>query len=156
MTSSSSNLSHTFSLRYPTPSIVIGNGSLLPVVGTGSTALPHSLFLHNILVSPQIIKNIIYVHQFTIDNNCSVEFGPVGCSVKDMQTQNVIARCNSSRALYPLHLPPTQSLVAKSTSPLWHHRLGHPDHEALSKLASSVPLHLGCVWFDFWLWLLPP
>ena len=56
MTSSSSSLSHTISPRYPNPSsIVVGNGSLLPVVGTGSTELPHSLFLNNILVSPQII-----------------------------------------------------------------------------------------------------
>jgi hypothetical protein len=52
MTSSYESLSHTFSPRYPTPSIVVGNGSLLPVVGTGSTELPHSLFLNNILVSP--------------------------------------------------------------------------------------------------------
>jgi hypothetical protein len=64
MTSSSNNLSHTFSLRYPTPSsIVVGNGSLLPMVDTGSTELSHSLFLNNILVSPQIIKNLILVCQ---------------------------------------------------------------------------------------------
>jgi hypothetical protein len=140
---SSSNLSHIFSPWYPTPSsIVVSNGSLLPIVVIGSTALPHSLFLHNILVSPQIIKNIISVCQFTIDNNCSVEFDPAGCSVKDLQTRNVIVRCNSSGALYPLHLHLAQSLVAKSTSPLWHRRLGHPGHETLSKLASTVPLHV--------------
>jgi hypothetical protein len=102
MTSSSNNLSHTFSPRYPTPSlIVVSNGSLLPVVGTGSTELPHSLFLNNILVSPQIIKNLISLRQFTINNNCSVEFDPAGCSVKDLRTQNVIVMCNNSRALYP-------------------------------------------------------
>jgi hypothetical protein len=112
------------------------------VVGTSSTELPHSLFLNNILMSPQIIKNLISVHQFTIDNNCSVEFDPGGCSVKDLQTQSVIVRCNSSGSLYPLHLPPAQSLVAKAASPLWHRRLGHPSHEALSKLASSVSTHL--------------
>jgi hypothetical protein len=123
--------------RYPTPSIPVSNGSLLFVVGTGSTELPHSLFLNNILVSPQIIKNLISIRQFTIDNNCSVEFDPTGCSVKDLQTRNVIVMCNSSGALYPMRLPPTQSFVAKAASPLWHRRLGHPDHEALSQLASS-------------------
>jgi hypothetical protein len=143
MTSSSNNLSHFTFPRYPTPSsIVVGDGSLLPVVGTGSTELSHSLFLNNILVSPQIIKNLISVRQFTIDNNCSVEFDPAGCSVKDLQTRNVIVRCNSSRALYPLHLPPAQSLVVKAASPLWHRRLDHPGHEVLSKLASSVSTHL--------------
>jgi hypothetical protein len=93
-------------------------------------------------VSPQIIKNLILVRQFTIDNNCSVEFDPSGFSVKDLQTRNVIVRYNSSRALYPLHLPLAQSLVAMTTSPLWHRRLGQPGHEALLKLASSVSTHL--------------
>jgi hypothetical protein len=142
MTSSSSSLSHFSFPQYPTPSIVVGDGSLLPVVGIGSTELPHSLFLNNILVSPQIIKNLISVRQFTINNNCSVEFDPASCSVKDLQTRNMIVRCNSSGALYPLLLPPAQSLIAKAASPLWHRRLGHPGHEALSKLASSVSTHL--------------
>jgi hypothetical protein len=63
MRSSSSSLSHFSFPWYPTPSsIVVGDGSLLPVVGTGSTELPHSLFLNNILVSPQIIRNLISVH----------------------------------------------------------------------------------------------
>jgi hypothetical protein len=112
------------------------------MVGTSSTELPHSLFVNNILVSPQTIKNLISVRQFTIDNNCSVEFDPAGCSVKDLRTRNMIVRCNSLGALYPLHLPPVQSFVTKTASPLWHRRLGHPSHEALSKLASSVTFNL--------------
>jgi len=91
------------------------------------------------MVSPQLIKNLIYVRQFTIDNNCSVEFDPTGCSVKDLLSRNVIVRCNSSGPLYPLRLPAVQSLVAATESSLWHRRLGHPGHEALSKLASSLP-----------------
>lgn len=85
MTSHSNSLSHTSPSRYPTPSsIVVGNGSLLPVTSTGYTALSPSLRLNNVLVSPYLIKNLIYVRQFTIDNNCSVEFDLTGCSVKDL------------------------------------------------------------------------
>ena len=138
MTSQSDILSHTFPMRYPTPSsIIVGNGSLLPVTATGTTVIQPSLHLNNVLVSPQLIKNLISVRQFTTDNNCSVEFDPSGCSVKDLQSQNVIVRCNSSGPLYPLRLLAARSLVATSGSSLWHHRLGHPGHEALSKLASS-------------------
>ena len=54
-------------------SIVVGNGSLLPVTATGSTDLS-SFRLNNVLVSPQLIKNLISVRQFTTNNNCSVEF----------------------------------------------------------------------------------
>jgi hypothetical protein len=32
------------------------------------------LFLSNVLVSPNIIKNLISVRRFTADNNCSIEF----------------------------------------------------------------------------------
>jgi hypothetical protein len=46
--------------------------------------LSPSLALNNVLVSPHLIKNLISVHQFTIDNNCSVDFDPSGCSVKDL------------------------------------------------------------------------
>jgi hypothetical protein len=67
--------------------------------------LSPSLHLNNVLVSPQLIKNLKSVRQFTTDNNFSVEFDPSGCSVKDLLTWNVIVRCNSSGSLYPLRLP---------------------------------------------------
>ena len=119
MASHSYILSHNSLMRYPTPtSIVVGNGSLLPVTSTGATVLHPSLHLNNVLVSPQLIKNLISVRQFTTDNNCSVEFDPSGCSVKDLQSRNVIVRCNSSGPLYPLRLPAAHSLVASSGSSL--------------------------------------
>jgi len=136
MTPDPHTLSHT---SYPTSSlpasIIVGDGSLIPVTSSGGAHFPGPLHLNNVLVSPKLIKNLISVRQFTIDNNCSVEFDPSGCSVKDLKSRNVIIRCNSSGPLYPLQLPAAQSLVAVSTPTLWHRRLGHPGHEALSKLA---------------------
>jgi len=97
MTADPSALSHTSFSRYPSASsIIVGNGSLLPVTATGSTQLPGSFLLNNVLVSPNLIKNLISVRQFTSDNNCSIEFDPTGCSVKDLQTRRILARCNSS------------------------------------------------------------
>jgi len=140
MTSHLHSLSQSTAPGSSTPSsIVVGNGSLLPVTGTGSTDLSHSFRLNNVLVSPQLIKNLISVHQFTTDNNCSVEFDPAGCSVKDLLSKRLVARCNSSGPLYPLHLPPASSLVAASSASLWHRRLGHPRREALVKLSSVLP-----------------
>jgi len=135
MTSQPSSLLHVLLPRYPTPSsIVIGNGSLIPVTATGSTELASNLRLNNVLVSPQIIKNLISVRQFTLDNNCSVEFDSAGCSVKVLPSQREIVRCNNSGPLYPLRLPPALSFAAQGSSPLWHRR---PGHETLSKLAST-------------------
>jgi histone deacetylase 1/2 len=56
--------------------------------------------------------------------------------VKDPPTRSEIIRCNSTGSLYPLH-PPASALLASSPSTLWHQRLGHLGHEALSKLAYS-------------------
>ena len=129
-------------------SIIVGNGSVLPVSSVGHAVLPGPLYLNNVLVAPHIIKKLISVRQFTTDNHCSIEFDPFGLSVKDLRSRNVIARCNSSGPLYYLHASEsTQSpsaLVAAApaaSSDLWHRRLGHPGHEALSKLASIIP---GC------------
>jgi histone deacetylase 1/2 len=105
----------------------------------------HPLHLHDILVSPHIIKNLISVRRFTIDNQCSVEFDPFGLSVKDLATRNVIVRCNSSGELYSFQPPTTHPRTfAAITSPpvLWHRRLSHLGHESLSHLAPS--LHSAC------------
>lgn len=138
MTSDPCTLSHTSSPRYPSQSsIVIGNGSLLSVTATAQ--LLSSLYLNNVLVSQDLIKNLISVHQFTSENNCFVEFDPSSCSMKDLQSWKVIVRCNSSRPLYPLQLPRATSLFADISSTLLHRRLGHPGHEALTKLSSILP-----------------
>jgi hypothetical protein len=57
---------------------------LLPITSTGSYSFPtlnRSLVLNNVLVTPSIIKNLISMHRFTTDNNCSIEFG---LSMKDL------------------------------------------------------------------------
>jgi hypothetical protein len=142
MTSDAGKLSNISPPSSFTPSsIIVGNGALLPVTATGSSifSLPHrNLVLNNVLVSPNIIKNLISIRRFTTDNNCSIEFDPSGLSVKDLHTRNVIARCNSSGDLYPFYLPSTSTsaFVAAPIS-LWHRRLGHLGHEALFKLLSS-------------------
>ena len=89
----------------------------------------------------QLIKNLISVRQFTTDNNCSIEFDPASCSVKDLLSKRLIVRCNNSGPLYLLHLPPAHSPVAASSASLWHSRLGHPGREALVKLS---PVLLAC------------
>jgi hypothetical protein len=76
MTADAGNISTVSSPTSSTPSsIIVGNGALLPVTATGSHifSLPHrNLVLNNVLVSPHIIKNLISIHRFTTDNNCSI------------------------------------------------------------------------------------
>jgi hypothetical protein len=144
MTSTTSNLLSSQPPSSSTPSsIFVGNRSLLPITSTSHTFFPtpnRPIHFSHILVSPHIIKILISVYQFTIDNQISVEFDPYGPSVKDTHTRNMVIRSNSSRQLYPL-FPPASSpslalLAGASSSTLWHRQLGHLGFEALSR---SVP-----------------
>jgi hypothetical protein len=145
MTSTYGNLLSSHQPSQSTPSsIIVGNGSLLPVTSIGHTFLPTAsrpLHLCHILVSSHIIKNLIFVYQFTTDNQVSVEFDPYGLSMMDLHTRNMIVRCNSSGRLYPLFLPlhpPSLALLDGATpSTPWHRWLGHLGFEALSRLVPS-------------------
>ncbi|GJW18395.1 ribonuclease H-like domain-containing protein, partial [Tanacetum coccineum] len=90
------------------PSIVVGDEHSIPVTNTGHSILPtpfRSLHLNNILVTPHIVKNVIFVRQFVRDNNCIIEFDAFGFSVKNFMTRRVLLRCDSSGDLYPITAP---------------------------------------------------
>ena len=126
-------------------SVIVGNGSQIPVLATGNTTLHTSsrpLSLNRILIAPDIVKNLISVRKFTRDNFCSVEFDPYGFSVKDLNSRAVLMRSNSSGELYslpPSHSkpsPPSQALLSCSPD-LWHKRLAHINNNSLRALSSS-------------------
>jgi histone deacetylase 1/2 len=88
-----------------------------------------------------MIKNLVSVRRFTTDKSVSVEFDPFGLSVKDLTSQNVIARCDSTGDLCPLWTlttssPSPQALLAASTI-VWHRRLGHPNAASFAILSST-------------------
>ncbi|GJT99105.1 ribonuclease H-like domain-containing protein [Tanacetum coccineum] len=122
------------------PSISVGDGHCIPVTNMGHSIMPtplKSLHLNNVLITPHIVKNLIYVRQFVCDNNCTIEFDAFGFSVKDFMTRRVLLRCDSTGDLYPFTAPsliPHAFLVSQHT---WHQRLGHPRGEVLRCLVSS-------------------
>ncbi|KAJ9538099.1 LOW QUALITY PROTEIN: hypothetical protein OSB04_030832 [Centaurea solstitialis] len=114
--------------------IQVGNGDMVPARYIGHCTLPYSsypLYLNNVLVSDKLIKNLISVRRFTIDNSVSVEFDPFGFTVKDLKTGSFLQRCDSDHHdLYPV-LPPTPRSALASANiavsfDVWHRRLGHP------------------------------
>jgi hypothetical protein len=86
--------------------IVVGNSQFLPTqcYGHASISTPSSspLQLRNVLIAPQIVKNLILVHALTRDNVVSVEFDLWGFSIKDLRTKMALLRCDSLGDLYPI------------------------------------------------------
>ncbi|KAL4588677.1 hypothetical protein LXL04_001570 [Taraxacum kok-saghyz] len=121
-------------------SVLVGDGSSMPVTKMGHTTLPHTnpyrtLQLRNVLITPAVIKNLISVRRFVRENMCTIEFDSFGFSVKDFLTRQVLMRCDSSGDLYPVTTPTPQAFVIGPT--LWHQRLGHPGHHVFKHLVSS-------------------
>jgi hypothetical protein len=125
-------------------SIIVGNDSSLPITSVGDSVLPGPFYLNNILLAPDIVQSLLFVRRFTTDNWHSMEFDSFGLSVKDLTTQNVIARLNSTGPLYMMRLPGSITPSSGTTAALtvvapatWHHRLGHSGPDALSSLSRS-------------------
>ena len=118
--------------------VFVGNGSSIPVTQTGHKTLPspnQPLHLNHVLVTLDIIKNLISVRKFTTDNDASIEFDRYGFSVKDSLTKQILLRCDSIGHLYPI--TPADVALLSTQASLWHQRLGHPGPRALQSLISS-------------------
>ncbi|GJY24840.1 hypothetical protein Tco_0398498 [Tanacetum coccineum] len=121
LNSSATNLSNVFnSCIYP--SVFVGDGKSIPVTNTGHSTLttPHrTLHLNNVLITPNIVKNLIFVRQFVRDNKCTIKFDEFGFSVKEYWTRQILLRCDSTGDLYPVTAPklPQAFLVNQDT---WH------------------------------------
>ncbi|GKB38996.1 ribonuclease H-like domain-containing protein [Tanacetum coccineum] len=122
------------------PSVSVGDGYSIPVTNTGHCILPtptRSLHLNNVLITPHIVKNLIYVRQFVRDNNCPIEFNAFGFSVKDFMTRRVLLRCDSTGDHYPVTSPSPIHHAFLVSQHTWHQRLGHLGGEVLRRLVSS-------------------
>jgi hypothetical protein len=113
--------------------VVSGNGSIVPMshIGHSSFQSPTcSMHLNDVLVVPNLVKDLIFVRRFTTDNLLSMEFDPYGLSVKDYRTKEVLHRCDITGEVYPIFPASSSSstlvLCANTiTKDTWHRHLGH-------------------------------
>jgi hypothetical protein len=150
------NISTLCPLNSSNPSsIIVGNGSSLPVTSVGDSVLLGPFYLNNVLLAPDMVQSLFSIRHFITDNWCSIEFDPFDLSVKDLSTQNVIVRSNNTGPLYTLQLlgstsPSPGAMAAFAAAPhalaavaptTWHRCLGHPGPDALSSLSRSSFIH---------------
>ncbi|XP_021309205.1 uncharacterized protein LOC110432736 [Sorghum bicolor] len=131
-------------------SIMVANGSCLPVTSVGAAGPHGSFHLHDVLVAPSMVHNLLSIRRFTADNSCSVEFDSSGLTVKDVASRRPLLRCDSTGPLYTLRFPASASpplpvlsaAFATTTSTTWHRRLGHPGRDALMQLSRSSDIRI--------------
>ena len=131
--------------------IMIGDDTSLPITHTGSSTLqssPHSFLLHDVFCVPSMKHNLIYVSQFFLTNNVSIEFFPRSFLMKDLRTGATLLIDNSKDGVYKwltIHEKSKPLLIfasIKASTSNWHHHLGHPSTKVLSHLMSSQLIHL--------------
>jgi hypothetical protein len=72
-TPSVGNISTLHHLASSNPSsIVVSNGSSLPITSVGDSVLPGPFYLSNILLAPDMVQSLLSVRRFTTDNWCSM------------------------------------------------------------------------------------
>jgi hypothetical protein len=49
-------------------SIIVGNGSSLPITSVGDSVVPGPFSLNNILLAPNMIQSLLSVRRFTTNN----------------------------------------------------------------------------------------
>jgi histone deacetylase 1/2 len=92
----------------------------------------HDLHLKNILHVPKATKSLLSTSRLATDNHAFVEYWPNSFFVKDQDTREILLQGKCVGGLYPMPAPSSPSSgrqahgVAKSSSSLWHRRLGHP------------------------------
>nr|GEW61795.1 ribonuclease H-like domain-containing protein [Tanacetum cinerariifolium] len=123
-------------------SVSVGDGHPIPVTNTGHSVLPTphgSLHLNNVLITPNIVRNLNYVRQFIRDNNCTIEFDAFVFSVKDFTTRRVLFRCDNTRDLYLVTSPspiPQAYLDVADFKRIWN--LLHGDDIRITKRHQSI------------------
>ena len=122
-------------------SVMVGNGSELPITHTGHANIfspGSSLTLNNVLVVPDIKKNLLSVSQLTSDYPCYFQFDDHGFVIKDLRTHKVLASGSKEAGLYVLRHAPVQVFFSNRfrvvDSTIWHGRLGHPQPRILNFL----------------------
>ncbi|KAM1900185.1 hypothetical protein ACFX14_029161 [Malus domestica] len=132
--------------------VVGGTGLNISHVGNTCIRTPQALFqLPNTLLCPNASTNIISIHRFTTDNNCSLTLFPHAYRVQDLHTGKMLFHGRSNNGFYPFSTVSSCTkgvsafIGARVSNSIWHSRLGHPSFHVLQSLISSNKLPINGV-----------
>jgi transposase InsO family protein len=128
---------------FGTDSVVIGNGSSLPIVGIGDSFIKQNntkLPINDVLLVPELTKNLLSVSQLTKQFPVNCEFSDVDFCVKERKTGQPLITGRRKGDLYVLHNSPELHFSYRfktGSAAVWHQRLGHPQASAVQLLKNK-------------------
>ncbi|OIT28917.1 hypothetical protein A4A49_65065, partial [Nicotiana attenuata] len=154
MTNNSGNLSNLKPYN-GNDKIIVGNGQELDITCVGKGTIS-GLRMSEVLVVPKLKKNLLSVSKITRDNCCSIEFDESSFVVKDKRTGKLMAKGAKRGEIYALKVDNLLALSAtqtrRSSSDIWHARLGHPNSRCFPYLKGKhkfSPKSYPCVFISY-------
>ncbi|KAF6136064.1 hypothetical protein GIB67_000468 [Kingdonia uniflora] len=146
-----SNIKPYFGFDYA----IMGNGNRLLITHMGETRIANSkLHLHNVLVVPDIKKNLISVSQLTDSYPCDFMFNVRGFVIKDQTTNQVMASGNKKAGLYVLENAKSMALFSNRfhmvDEDTWLRQLGHPQIRVLNFLQQNKAISVNKETFNLY------
>ncbi|KAM2714488.1 hypothetical protein EV2_044230 [Malus domestica] len=119
------------------------NHALADVTHIGTVHLSNDLILHNVLCVPSFKLNLISVSKLTNTSSCFVIFTDKMCLLQGQRSGKMIGTGTEREGLYYLDnvmktTCNSASIVASSSSQLWHQRLGHLSNTTLRHLSTCI------------------
>ena len=124
-------------------SIIIGNGSSIPILGIGDTQIKQqkiALPLRDVLLVPTLTKNLLSESQLTKQFPVNCEFSNVDFCVKERKTGQPVITGTRKGDLYVLPTSPELYFSTRfrtGSAEVWHQCLGHPQFLALQLLKNK-------------------
>ena len=126
-----------------TDSVLIGDGSSLPIHGIGDTFIKQkniTLPLHDVLLVPDLTKNLLSISQLTKQFLVNCEFSNADFCVKERETGKPIITGRHKGDFYVLSPMPESyfsNRFKSGSTDIWHQRLWHPQIKALQLLKNK-------------------
>ncbi|KAE8692073.1 hypothetical protein F3Y22_tig00110860pilonHSYRG00043 [Hibiscus syriacus] len=123
--------------------VYIGNGTSMPISRIGSISsivTSHPLPLSDVLLVPNLTKNLLSISNLTRENNCLITFSSSSFTIHDLATRTVVGVKRCEKGLYVLDrghasfLSSLSKCTSRASSVTWHPRLGHPSFRIVSSL----------------------
>ncbi|XP_074345088.1 uncharacterized protein LOC141684147 [Apium graveolens] len=152
-----SSLATMHNVQKAPPELIIKlpTGASTVISHIGKITMKNGLVLERVLYVPQFQHNLLSIHRLSQDNNCIVNFHPMGCVIADAVTKTKRAVGVLQNGLYYLKDEPIPATVhsatkqSKSDFALWHTRLGHAPISKLRYIPSlknkTLPIDKVCV-----------